>query len=115
MEFFRKVIDNRYIYAQYLAIPATILSCLGFYNIWKSTSTIWVVIFLLGIALSICAYCLGGLLTVIKSAISIAKWGWVVVPFPYDLITFPIALLFFLIAFFLVPIIPIRKAYKNNR
>ena len=30
MEIIKNIIDNRYTYAQYIALPATVLSCLGF-------------------------------------------------------------------------------------
>lgn len=115
MEIIKKIIDNRYTYAQYIALPATILSCLGFFNVInEAESGIWAIMLVLGILLSLCSYCLGGLLTAIKSALSIAKWGWIVVPFPYDLATFPIAFIISMLVLFLAPIIPIRKAYKDN-
>lgn len=115
MEIVKNIIDNRYTYAQYIAVPATLLSCLGFYQIMNgSHSTIWGLILILGLFLSLCAYCLGGLLAAIKSSLSIAKWGWLVAPFPYSLATLVFSFVFSLIAFFLMPIIPIRKAYKEN-
>ena len=114
MEIIKNIVDNRYTYAQYLALPATVLSCLGFYHVIGQGPAIWALVALLGMALTFCAYCLGGLLTAVRSSLSIAKWGWLVVPFPYDLATFAAAFIFSLIVFFLVPIIPIRKAYKEN-
>ena len=115
MEIVKNIIDNRYTYAQYIALPATILSCLGFFNVInEAQSGIWAVMLVLGILLSVCAYCLGGLLTAIKSSLSIAKWGWFVVPFPYDLATFPVAFIVSMFVLFLAPIIPIRKACKEN-
>lgn len=115
MEIVKNIIDNRYTYAQYIAVPATVLSCLGFYQVMgNGTSIIWALMLILGLILSLCAYCLGGLLRAIKSSLSIAKWGWLLVPFPYCLATLPFAFLFAMIAFFLMPIIPIRKAYKEN-
>lgn len=45
MEIVKNIIDNRYTYAQYLAVPATALSCLGFYQVMgNGTSIIWALI-----------------------------------------------------------------------
>jgi hypothetical protein len=114
MSIMKNIWDNRYTYAQYLAIAATGMNVFGFLliKIFGSDS-IGALLVVLGILLALCAYCLGGLWTAIKSALNIAKWGWLVVPFPYDLATGPIAFLIALVAFFLLPIIPVSKANQE--
>lgn len=114
METMKKIVNNRYTYAQFIALPATVLSCIGFYKVIDGGSTIWSCMLILGLFLSLCAYCLGGLWTAVKSALGIAKWGWIAVPFPYDLVALPITFILALLIFFLAPIIPIRKAFKEN-
>lgn len=59
----------------------------------------------LGILIGMGSYLFGGFGT-------IAKWGWLVVPFPYDIVTGVVAFAVSLIVFIMVPIIPVRKAYK---
>ena len=118
MEFIKSIWRNRYVYAQCIALVATPLSVLGFVKIMGSTggeiSTIWPLLFALGLTLTCAAYLLGGLLTAIKYSLQVAKWGWLVVPFPYDIATGIIAFFLGLLMFLLVPIIPIRKAYLEN-
>ena len=44
----------------------------------------------------------------------IAKWGWMILPFPYDIMTGLIAFIISIFVFFALPIIPIRIAYKDK-
>lgn len=68
---------------------------------------------LLAGVLAIVSYCIGGFLNALKMAWSIAKWGWVHVLFPINCVTFFFTCFFGAIAFFLVPFIPVYKAYKK--
>ena len=119
METIKNSWKNRYIYAKYIALAATPLSSIGFVMMMKNTVeggnalAIWPLMFVMGLILSCCAYCLGGLWTAIKSALAIAWRGWFVVPFPYDVVTGIVAFIFAVLAFFLLPIIPISKALKE--
>ena len=110
--------NNRYIYAQYIALGATILSCVGFFlmmkNIGEGASLIGTLMFVVGMMLTCVSYCFGGLLSAIKGSLTIAKWGWLVVPFPYDIVTGILAFVVSIFAFFLVPIIPVRKACQQK-
>ena len=119
MDTIKNIWKSRYTYAQYIAVAATIMNILGIIvlNIAKGSDTVTVIgalLIMLGIVLALCSYCLGGLWTAIKAALGIAKWGWFLVPFPYDLATGLIAFIFALAVFFLIPIIPVRKAMKNQ-
>lgn len=96
--------------AQYIALVATVLSILGFCLDTSASMTLMGLGFFLGLA----SYIFGGLGTAIKMAGKIAKWGWIVVPFPYDLITGFASFAFAIVAFIFLPIIPIRKAYKET-
>ena len=65
----------------------------------------------LGIVAGLVSYVFGGLGKALSISGKIAFWGWVVVPFPADLVTFVFSFVFALMAFVLLPIIPVRKAY----
>ena len=49
-----------------------------------------------------------------KMAGKIAKWGWIILPFPYDIVTGLVAFFISIFVFMALPIIPIRKAYKEQ-
>lgn len=105
---------NRLKIAQYIALGATACSVIGALLGGMSGSKIGVTLMTIGFLMGVVSYLFGGLLTAIKMAGGIAKWGWVVAPFPYDLITGPLAFVFAAFALFFVPIIPVRKAYKES-
>ena len=80
--------------AQYIALGATCMTVLGFV-INLATQSRW----------SIMA---------VKMAGKIAKWGWIILPFPYDIVTGLVAFFISIFVFMALPIIPIRKAYKEQ-
>ena len=47
-------------------------------------------------------------------AFKIAKFGWYIVPFPIDLFTIVISFFIAIVVLIMVPIVPIRKAYKES-
>lgn len=100
--------------AQYIALGATASSILGAVFGGMSGNDFGLILMLIGFFAGFVAYFFGGLLTAIKMAGKIAKWGWIVIPFPFDIATFIMAFLFAVLAFFFLPIIPIRKAYKES-
>lgn len=105
---------NRWKIAQWIALGATALSVIGFF-LQTTDELVGVGTSLVG-AGALCglaAYIFGGLGTAIKMACGIAKWGWVVIPFPYDIVTFLMSFLIAILVFICVPIIPVRKAYKE--
>lgn len=104
---------NRLQIAQYIALGATAFSVVGFMLSSMAGLDFGMVLMMIGFIGGLASYIFGGLLTAIRMAGGIAKWGWFVVPFPYDLMTFFIALILALIAFIFLPIIPVRKAYKE--
>ena len=70
------------------------------------------IIFELWIILVILSYVFGGGLTsACKLYINIVKWGWIIMPFPIDLITGGAALFLGLAAFFLFPIVFVLANY----
>lgn len=104
---------NRLKIAQYIALGATLLSVAGvilssrFPNFGG-----WICFF--GIVAGIAAYLFGGLGKALAIAGKIAKWGWLVIPFPFDIITGICAFIMALIVLLFVPIIPVRMAYKER-
>ena len=104
---------NRLKIAQYIALGATILSVVGGIlsanNVGFGGNLVGI-----GFLAGLVSYIFGGLGTAIKMAGGIAKWGWIIVPFPYDIITFFMSFIFAIFAFVFLPIIPVRKAYKES-
>ena len=68
-----------------------------------------------GVMIGLISYFFGGIKTAVKMAGKIAKWGWIILPFPYDIVTgLGCIFLFSIFVFMALPIIPIRKAYKEQ-
>ena len=105
---------NRLEIAQYIALGATALMALGF-CLYQFTGVEFEA-GLIGFAfvMGLISYVFGGFGTAIKMAFGIAKWGWVVTSFPVSLMTFFMSFLFAILVFVCVPIIPVRKAYKES-
>lgn len=105
---------NRLKIAQYIALGATALSVIGGLLGGMAGVNVGTMIMYVGFVAGLVSYIFGGLGTAIKMAGGIAKWGWIVVPFPYDIMTFIMSFIFAIIAFIFLPIIPVRKAYKES-
>lgn len=107
---------NRLKIAQYIALGATACTVIGFFLVRMAgaAANIGLTMMVLGMMVGLVSYIFGGLLTAIKMAGGIATWGWIIVPFPYDIATFLISFTFALLAFLFLPIIPVRKAYKES-
>lgn len=101
--------------AQYIALGATALSVIGIILGVTTNSSSVASLMALGFIAGLVSYIFGGLGTAIKMAGGIAKWGWIVVPFPYDIMTFFLSFIFAIFTFIFLPIIPVRKAYKESR
>jgi hypothetical protein len=102
--------------AQIIALGATLLIALGGVGLSASIGgALGETILSMGILASFVSYCFGGLLTALKIAGRIAKYGWFIVPFPYDIITFVFTFFVGIIVLFCLPIIPIRVAYNESR
>lgn len=77
---------------------------------------------IIAVALVVITYLCAGLVNAIKMALNAgkkaAKWGWLILPFPYDICTFIVALIgvtiYAAIALVFLPIIPILKSLKEN-
>ena len=104
---------NRLKIAQYIALGATILMIIGF---CLSLANIQLGETIMGMSVLIGwgSYIFGGLFTAIKIACRIAKWGWIVTNFPYDIFTFMMSFVLAIGLFIFVPIIPVRMAYKEK-
>ena len=105
---------NRLKIAQYIALGATALSVIGGLLGGLSGSEFGAVLMCIGFVAGLVSYIFGGLGTAIKMAGGIAKWGWIIVPFPYDILTFIFSFIFAILTFVFLPIIPVRKAYKES-
>ena len=105
---------NRLKIAQYIATGATVFSVIGALLGGISGNEFGEGLMMIGFMVGLVSYLFGGLGTAIKMAGGIAKWGWFVVPFPYDLVTVLCAFIFAIFVLLFLPIIPVRKAYKQS-
>lgn len=105
---------NRLKIAQYIALGATAFSVIGGILGGMSGSDFGAILMVIGFVAGLVSYIFGGLGTAIRMAGGIAKWGWIIVPFPYDILTFILSFIFAIFAFVFLPIIPVRKAYKES-
>ncbi len=105
---------NRLKIAQYIASGATAISLIGVVFGGLTGSAFGVILMSIGFVTGLVSYIFGGFGTALKMAGGIAKWGWVIVPFPYDIVTFIFSFIFAIFAFVFLPIIPVRKAYKES-
>ena len=118
MEIIKNIWKDRYNFALYISLAASVLNGIGLLTFGAEGSALnmlGALALFFGIGLTLCAYLLGGLWTAVKSALGIAKWGWLVVPFPYDLATGLAAFVFALVVLFLFPIVPICKARREHQ
>ncbi|MBR4342923.1 MAG: hypothetical protein IKP88_09515 [Lachnospiraceae bacterium] len=67
-----------------------------------------------GFGAGVVAYCFGGLLTALKMALGIAKWG-ILAGFPTCIALVPFTAILAILALIFLPIIPVRKAYIEHR
>lgn len=100
--------------AQYIALGATCLTVLGFVLSGIFGGRIPMSMMGYGVMAGIVSYFFGGFGTAVRMAGKIAKWGWLIVPFPYDIITGMVSFFISIMVFIGLPIIPIRKAYKEQ-
>lgn len=108
--------ENRYKIAKIIAAVASVFGVIGlasFFEILK-LGTAGNVFGGLAVILSLAAYVFGGFGQAVKSAVGIAKWGWVVTPFPIDILTFIICAIAAIVFFLYLPIIPVMKAAKEH-
>ncbi len=105
---------NRLQIAQYIALGATAFSVIGGLLGGLSGSNVGAALMVIGFIGGLLSYILGGLGSAMRMAGGIAKWGWIIAPFPVDIFTFILSFIFALFAFAFLPIIPVRKAYKES-
>jgi hypothetical protein len=98
--------------AQYIAIVSTVLSIIGYFL--SQVSNAGRGLMELGLLVAIIAYIFGGFKNALQMSWSIAKKGWYLVPFPLDILAVMITFVLAIFIFFYLPIIPIRKAYKEE-
>ena len=96
--------------AQYIALGATCMTVLGFV-INLATQSRWSMTMCgYGVMIGLISYFFGGIKTAVKMAGKIA----IILPFPYDIVTGLVAFFISIFVFMALPIIPIRKAYKEQ-
>lgn len=108
---------TRYNIATALATIGSILSVIGWIIFFKEGSghgNGWMAY---GACFAFLSYIFGGLLTAFQMALGIAKWGFLIVPFPFNLLTGVAAFFIAIIVLLFVPIFPVLKAktlYQNG-
>lgn len=112
---------NRFKIAKMVSSVATVFSVIGGIILLATNNgqggilaNVGAVLLTIGVLGAIVSYVFAGFVSAIKMAWSIARWGWFVVPiFPLDLLIFFFALELSIIAFFIVPIIPVMMSSKK--
>lgn len=103
---------NRYNISMTLAIIGTILSAIGWVGLMRgSQSAASFITF--GILIAMLAYVFGGLLTALRMASSIAKWGIFFDRFPFNLLNMLASFVLAILVFLCFPVIPVMKARKQ--
>ena len=116
MEFINKFLENKYTYAPWLGLLLCVINPVGFFSILGSTTPGWGwLVFGLAMVLTLGLYILVGMRPALRWARNLAHWGWVVVPFPYDLITFPVVFFVSLFCLILLPFFPVWKACREAK
>ena len=108
--------ENKYTIAKIIAAVASVLGVIALLNFFEilQLGNLGDIFGGLAVILSLVAYVFGGFGQAVKTAVGIAKWGWVATPFPIDIFTFIICAVAALVFFFLLPIIPVMKAAKEH-
>jgi len=106
--------------AQKVAVMATIVEIIGFLIAANSgdiqiLGDMGICVLLIGILMAVVSYFLCGVKQLIAFAKKLAKWGWFIAPFPFDLIVAPTVFAFVLYVSLFLPIIPVRIACKEKQ
>lgn len=99
--------------AQYIAIGATVANIIGFL-LAQSLPTLGSILLFGGLIAGIVAYVFGGFKAAASISWKLAKFGWLITPFPVDIMTGLGTFLIGIYVFLFIPIIPVRKAYKES-
>lgn len=107
---------NKYTIAKIIAAVASILGVVALLNFFGvlQLGIVGETIGGLAVILSLVAYIFGGFGQAVKTAVGIAKWGWVATPFPIDIITFIICAAAAIVFFLFLPIIPVMQAANET-
>lgn len=101
--------------AQYIAIVASIISVIGWgMNFMGANGGVASTFIGLGLIVAIVAYVFGGLLTALKTVWDIGKYGFLVGGVPFCLVCGVATTVIAFMVMFILPIIPIRKAYLQS-
>ena len=106
---------TRYNIALVLAIIGSILSVIGWVGVFKGNDAFQVYV-VGGMFFALIAYIFGGLLTALKMAVSIAKWGIFFDSFPLNILNVLVAFVLAVIILLFLPVFPVLKArsqYQN--
>ncbi len=104
---------NRLDIATYISAGGTAFSVIGLILKYGIGTDIGITFIMLGILLAMVSYIFGGFITAIKMSFGIAKWGFIIAPIPFNFGFGWLTFIFAIMAFFFVPIIPVRKAYNK--
>ena len=98
-------------------IISVVASICGFISFTHgSTHIIFEVIGFVAFVGAIASYVIGGgFMDAIRMALKIGKIGWLIMPFPVDIVTGIISTIFSLVAFFLLPVIFVSLNYIQTK
>ena len=104
---------NRLKTAQYIALGATLCTIIGVFGL-VNNNTFLASLMGFGAVAGIVSYFFGGFGNAVRMAGKIAKFGWFILPFPIDIISLLFTFILSIYVFLFLPIIPVRKAYKES-
>lgn len=105
--------ENRYFIAKNIATVATVFSVIGVIMNMSGAGEIASTFIGIGVLGAFVSYVFGGFLKAITNTLNIAKWGLVVVNFPFNLIAFLVTAILALCVMFLVPIVPVSQSARE--
>ena len=98
--------------AQYIAVGATALSVIA--AIVGTNTEVGNALMVFGVLGALVSYLLGGFRTAAEMASKAAGWAWDIFPFPLDFAMFIGVFILIIGVLVFLPIIPIRRAYKER-
>ena len=105
--------SNRMKIAHIIALAATAINIIGVI-VANNNSNLGNGMIIFGILAGLISYFFSGFGVAIRMAFSISKLGFLFMPVIVAICTFPLLLLIALIALLFIPIIPVRRAYKES-
>ena len=95
---------------------SSIFGIISWVCMFKMNATLYGISFLVAVIGAVVSYVVtGGVGHAIKCAAKIGKWGWIIMPFPMDILTGLCSMFIALTGFMTVPFIFVAMGYKETK